>query len=446
MVLRRRFSSFSTVVPALAAAVLLALVAAGCGGSDDDEPAGAEAASAETTNEPVTLTVGLFGTFGFEEAGLYDEYMKLHPNVTIKETSIEFEQDYYQALQTHLAGGAGLSDVQGIEVARIAEVTQTQADKFVDLNTLGAGELEDTFFPWKWTAATTSDGKVLGLGTDTGPLAICYRTDLFEQAGLPTDREELASMWASWEDFLSVGRQYAANTPKGSAFMDSASGLYNAIIGQSETQYYDEDGNPIYDSNPAVQEAWDIAVQAIDAGLTAKLKQFDQPWNQAFANGAFATIACPAWMIGYIKGQAGDAGAGKWDVASIPGDGGNWGGSYLSIPAASEHQQEAYELIKWLTAPEQQVKMWTKSQHFPSSSTAAADPAVEAATDEYFNGAPLGELFKESADDLPIATLGPKDGVIKDTISNGLLRIEQQGQDPADAWQKTLDDIEDAIG
>ena len=47
---------------------------------------------------------------------------------TRQETSIEFEQDYYQALQTHLAGGAGLSDIQGIEVARIAEVTQTQAD------------------------------------------------------------------------------------------------------------------------------------------------------------------------------------------------------------------------------------------------------------------------------------------------------------------------------
>jgi cellobiose transport system substrate-binding protein len=446
MVIRRRLPSYSAAVLTLAAAVLLALVAAGCGGSDDDADATEAAAGEAASNEQVTLTIGLFGTFGYKEAGLYDEYMRLNPNVTIKETSIEFEQDYYQALQTHLAGGAGLSDIQGIEVARIAEVTQTQADKFVDLNTLGAADLEDTFFAWKWKAGSTADGKVLGLGTDTGPLAICYRTDLFQQAGLPTDRAELASMWPTWQEFLAVGRRYAQNAPKNSAFMDSASGLYNAIIGQSEMQYYDGGGTPIYASNPAVSDAWDISVQAIRSGLTAKLKQFDQPWNQAFANGAFATIACPAWMIGYIKGQAGDAGAGKWDVASIPGDGGNWGGSYLSIPAASEHQQEAYELLTWLTAPEQQVKMWTKSQHFPSSSAAAADPAVAAATDEYFNGAPIGELFKESADDLPIATLGPKDGLIKDTISNGLLRIDQQGQDPATAWQKTVADIEDAIG
>jgi cellobiose transport system substrate-binding protein len=436
-------STWARLVPLLAVAGALVLATVGCGG---DESTSGSPENAAANNEKVTLTVGLFGTFGYKEAGLYDEYMQLHPNVTIKESSIEFEQDYYQALQTHLAAGAGLSDVQGIEVARIAEVTQTQADKFVDLRDLGADDLKDTFFPWKWDAATSADGAVVGLGTDTGPLAICYRTDLFKQAGLPTDRDKLASMWQTWPDFIEVGKQYAANAPDDSAFMDSASGYYNAIIGQSETQYYDEDGNAIYDSNPAVKEAWDLAVQAIQAGLTAKLKQFDQPWNQAFANGRFATIACPAWMIGYIKGQAGDSGSGKWDVAPIPGGGGNWGGSYLAIPAASKHQQEAYELIKWLTAPEQQVKMWTQAQHFPSSSTAADDDAVAAATDEYFSNAPVGELFKESAENLTVATLGPKDGVIKDTISNGLLRIDQQGQDPDTAWQKTMDDIESAIG
>ena len=150
-------------------------------------------------------------------------------------------------------------------------------------------------------------------------------------------------------------------------------------------------------------------------------------------------------MIGYIKGQAGDAGAGKWDVASIPGDGGNWGGSYLSIPAASENQEEAYALVQWLTAPEQQIKMWTDAQHFPSSSSAAADGAVAAAADDYFSGAPIGEIFKESADDLPIATLGPKDGVIKDSISQGLNRVDLQGEDPDEAWQQAMDEIASAI-
>jgi cellobiose transport system substrate-binding protein len=436
---RRHVAAFTAVL-----AVAAVAIAAGCGSSSSGGDSGKTTAT-NAADKKVTLTVGLFGTFGYKEAGLYDEYMALHPNITIKETSVEQEEQYYQALQTHLAAGSGLADVQGIEVGRIAEVVQTQADKFVNLNDLGADSLKGTFFPWKWDAATTADGATVGLGTDTGPLAICYRPDLFKKAGLPTDRETLAKQWATWDGFLAVGKRYMQNAPPKSAFTDSAGGLYNAVIGQSKTQYYDADGNTIYETNPAVKNAWDIATEAIANGETAKLKQFDPAWNQGFANGAFATIACPAWMIGYIKGQAGDAGDGHWDVARIPGDGGNWGGSYLAIPTASEHEQEAYDLIKWLTAPKQQAEMWTKAQHFPSSSTAASDPAVEQATDSYFSNAPIGEVFKESADNLPVATLGPKDGLIKNTFTNGLLLVEQNGQSPDSAWSKTMSDIESAI-
>jgi len=424
----------------LVATIAAVVAAAGCGSSSDSGGGGGSA-----SNEKVTLTVGLFGTFGYKEAGLYDEYMKLHPNITIKESSVEQEQEYYQALQTHLAAGSGLDDIQGIEVGRIAEVVQTESDKFVNLNDMGAGGLKSTFFPWKWQAATTSGGATIGLGTDTGPLAICYRTDLFKKAGLPTDPEQVGQQWSTWQGYLDVGKQYMQNAPAKTAFMDSASGMYNAIIGQSPTQYYDQSGNPIYETNPAVKDAWNLAMQAISANETAALKQFDPAWNEGFANGAFATIACPAWMIGYIKGQAGDSGSGKWDVARIPGDGGNWGGSYLAIPAASPHQQQAYDLIKWLTAPAQQVEMWTKAQHFPSSSTASAEPAVEDATDPYFSNAPLGQVFKTSADNLPVVTLGPKDGLIKDTFSNGILLVEQQGQSPDTAWDKTMADIKSAI-
>jgi len=424
----------------LVATIAAVVAAAGCGSSSDSGGGGGSA-----SNEKVTLTVGLFGTFGYKEAGLYDEYMKLHPNITIKESSVEQEQEYYQALQTHLAAGSGLDDIQGIEVGRIAEVVQTESDKFVNLNDMGAGGLKSTFFPWKWQAATTSGGATIGLGTDTGPLAICYRTDLFKKAGLPTDPEQVGQQWSTWQGYLDVGKQYMQNAPAKTAFMDSASGMYNAIIGQSPTQYYDQSGNPIYETNPAVKDAWNLAMQAVSANETAALKQFDPAWNEGFANGAFATIACPAWMIGYIKGQAGDSGSGKWDVARIPGDGGNWGGSYLAIPAASPHQQQAYDLIKWLTAPAQQVEMWTKAQHFPSSSTASAEPAVEDATDPYFSNAPLGQVFKTSADNLPVVTLGPKDGLIKDTFSNGILLVEQQGQSPDTAWDKTMADIKSAI-
>ncbi len=344
----------------LGAVVLTGALLAACGSGSGDS-----SDSSDNAGGKITLTVDLFGSFGFKEAGLYEEYQKLNPNVTIKQSDTQDEVDYWKSLQTRLAGGGGLADVQGVEVGRIASVTQQQADKFQDLKEFGADKLKGEFAEAKWQAATTEDGKILGLGTDVGPEAMCYRTDLFQQAGLPTDREELAKKWSTWEGYLELGKEYKKKAPAKSAWLDSVGSLYAIMIGQEKERYYDASGELIYDKNPAVKKAWDTSVAAAEADLSAKLDQWSPQWNQAFAAGSFATIPCPAWMLGYVKGQAGDAGKGKWDIAKLPGGAGNWGGSYLSIPRAAKHKKEAYQLIEWLTAPEQQAKVFQKQGNFP---------------------------------------------------------------------------------
>ncbi len=398
------------------------------------------------SNQPVTLHVNLFGTFGYKEAGLFDEYHSLHPNITIAYNSVEQEQNYYQALQTHLSAGSGLGDIQGIEVGRIAEQVQTQGDKWVNFNDYGGADIKSNFYPWKWQEATTSDGKTIGVGTDIGPMALAYRVDLFKKAGLPTDRAAVAKLWPTWQDYVNVGKTFESKAPAGSAFMDSASGMFNAIVGASPQQFYDQSGNTIYNTNPLVKNAWNLSMQAISNKETAKLKQFDTPWNQAFSNGAFATIAAPSWMLGYIKGQAGTKGTGKWDVTTAPGGTGDWGGSYLAVPKVSKHTAEAVALAKWLTAPEQQVKLFVKQGSFPSSSVAATNPQVSSAKNDYFNNAPIGQIFADSAKNLPVAVLGPKDGVIKDTFSTAIQRVEQQGMSPDASYNKFLADIKNALG
>ncbi|MCO6716933.1 carbohydrate ABC transporter substrate-binding protein, partial [Streptomyces sp. CHB19.2] len=82
------------------------------------------------------------------------------------------EQDYYPKLLQQLNSDSGLGDVVGVEVARIKEVVDTQADKFVDLKgSIDVGQWLD----WKAQQATTKDGVVIGAGTDIGPMSLCYR-------------------------------------------------------------------------------------------------------------------------------------------------------------------------------------------------------------------------------------------------------------------------------
>jgi cellobiose transport system substrate-binding protein len=393
----------------------------------------------------VTITMGLFGVMGYKETGLLDRYMKENPNVTIKADVAGDEQTYYTALQTHLAAGSGLKDIQGIEIGRAKELVDTQADKFVDLS--GVPGI-DHYLPWKLSQVTTPDKKLIGLGTDIGPMAVCYRKDLFEQAGLPTDRNEVAKLWAGdWSKYVQAGKDFKAGFKgDGVAFMDSASGLFNAMIYGNSEQFYDKDGELIYQDSPAVTAAWDLASQAATTGLTAKLRQFQPGWDPGLSNSTFATTVCPAWMLGHITEKAGPKNKGKWDVAKAP-KGANWGGSFLGVMEKSPVKEEAKKLVAWLTAPEQQEFVFQKLGNFPSSQKALTSPAVTGAEQEYFGGAPIGEIFGAAAQEIPDEqVLGRKDGTIKDIFSQGLTLIESQNKSPEEAWKTTDERIKKATG
>src|SRR3546814_20693581 len=78
---------------------------------------------------------------------------------------------------------------------------------------------------WSSDVCSSDLGKIIGYGTDIGPEAICYRSDLFEKAGLPTDREEVAELLggdsATWEDYFAAGRDFVKESD--AAWYDSRS-------------------------------------------------------------------------------------------------------------------------------------------------------------------------------------------------------------------------------
>ncbi|NUV74456.1 MULTISPECIES: ABC transporter substrate-binding protein [Streptomyces] len=434
---RTRRKSRTRVVAAISAVSALGLLV-GCSG-------GGEGTGGGRKDGKVTISMGLYGVMGFKESGLLDKYMDENPDVVVEAEIAGDEQTYYTALQTHLAAGSGLKDIQGIEIGRAKELVDTQKDKFSDLSGVKG---TDHFLPWKQSQVTTDDGKVIGLGTDIGPMAVCYRKDKFEEAGLPTDRDEVAKLWeGDWAKYVAVGERFKEGV-KGDkvAFMDSASGLFNAMIYGGPQQFYDKEGELVYADNPVVKDAWKLASKAATSDLTAKLRQFQPGWDPGLANGTFATAVCPAWMLAHISEKAGEANKGKWDVAKAP-KGANWGGSFLGVMENSPVKKEAQELVAWLTAPEQQAFLFQKQSLFPSSRTALESPEVSGAKSEYFNDAPIGEIFGAAAREVPEEqVLGRKDGTIKDIFSQGLTLIESQNKTPDDAWNTTDERVKKAVG
>ncbi|KPI02780.1 hypothetical protein OV450_4561 [Actinobacteria bacterium OV450] len=445
----RRGRGRRTVINLVATVAVVSTGAAlltGCGG-DSDHGKGDGAAA----GEQVTLRIGTFGSFGYDDATgakLYAEYTKTHPNIKIEESNVADGQKYWDTLKLRLSRDSGLADIQALEVGYIAEATgPALAGKWADLGKTGGADL-GAFLGWKVKQATTADGRVIGLGTDIGPMAICYNKDLFAQAKLPTERAEVSALWAGdWSKFIAVGEAYKKNAPAGTAFHDSASGLFNAVISSEAVQYANAKGELDYENSPGVKKAWDTAVTAATGELTAKLRQFDEKgtWNAAFKNSKFATVACPSWMTGIIKDQAGPENRGKWDIAAPP-VAGNWGGSFLAVPKSGKHVKEAAELAAWLTAPAQHAKVFAVNGNIPSSRDTLASPVVQDAKLPYFGDTPVGKIYSQAAAGITPAPISRWDGQVKTFLTdNGILDIEQRGTDPAKAWENVKKLVADKI-
>jgi ABC-type glycerol-3-phosphate transport system substrate-binding protein len=414
-----------TVLAAALAGVLTAI--SGCGG-----------ASEGSGSDGITLTVKTFSQFGYEE--LYRQYEASHPGITIKEENIGKLGDYTPKLQQWMAAGKGAGDVVALEEGILIKF-MAQPDQFVNLLDHGAAALKPNFLEWKWQQAVTPDGsKIIGLGTDVGAQGMCYRTDLFAKAGLPTDRETVGALWTSWDDYLATGKRFT-QAGTGARFFDSSGSLYqNILMQQGDHTYYDRANTLVIDSNPGVKVAWDTTIGLIEAGLSANIEQWSPPWNAGFKNGAFATIPCPSWMLGTIEKQSGPENAGKWDVARVPGNGAVRGGSFLAVPTQSRHQKEAAELAAFLTSPQGQTAAFRSKNNFPSSPQAIDDPAVKGFTNKYFNDAPVGAIFGESVKALRPVYLGPDTLAIGDRVGNALTAVEQGKLTPAQAWAKAVED------
>lgn len=405
-------------------ALTLGLVTSGCGqGADDDASA----------DGPVDLTIATFNEFGYED--LITEWNAANPDIQVEQKKVGTWDDAKDNLYTKLAAGSGLSDIEAIEGDAMPAML-AQSSAFVDLTDPA---LDGRWLDWKAAAATDADGQMIGYGTDAGPEGICYRADLFKKAGLPTDRADVAALMGTWDDYFATGEDFVKAAPD-TAWYDSSGGTAQAMLNQVANPF-ESDDNTIDVENPELEAVYATITGNVDKGLSTRLPQWSDDWAAAFQNDGFATMACPGWMLGVVSGNA--DGVKGWDFADVfPGGGGNWGGSFLTVPAQSEHPEQAQEFAAWITAPEQQAKAFAAIGAFPSQVDALDSPEVLEMSNEFFNNAPTGEILSHRAAAITVQPYkGPKYSDILQAFQAALLRVDDGSKTADESWSTFLSDV-----
>ncbi|WYP25746.1 extracellular solute-binding protein [Alkalihalobacillus sp. FSL W8-0930] len=381
----------------------------------------------------VTLTMWLWPGMGFAEKA--KQYEEENPGIKIDIQEAEYA-DAHQNLITALAAGSGAPDISGVDEGYLERIKES-SDMFYDLSEYGAQDLEGDYLDWKWKQASSEDGSVIGIPTDIGPMAMAYRVDLFEEAGLPTDPDEVNQVLGTWDSYIEAGEQLKEQT--GAFMFSDVADMYSAIREQGDKQYFETDGTLILEDSPQIQKAWDKSVEAMD--IQANIERGTPEWGAALANGDFATVFLPPWMLQNIKNDAPDT-SGLWDIALMPEGSGNWGGSFLTVPKQSDHPEEAYEFITWLMSPENQLDIFKENGNFPSTPGIYDDPAVQELDDEFFIRKDIGAIYAEAATLVQDVYRAPMTAPINTIMQDALGSIADGVSTPEAAWDKALEEVD----
>ncbi|GAA2196274.1 sugar ABC transporter substrate-binding protein [Sinomonas flava] len=214
---------------------------------------------------------------------------------------------------------------------------------------------------WDWNdfqqntvAATTSDGKVVGVPIITEREVLYYRKDLLQAAGIsvPKTMDELKDAAAKIKASNPDTAGFVARTGKSTAVTQFSSFLYSfggdfmkdgkASINTDEAKKaYAFYGGLIKDSGPAnvsTDMSWPEAMAIFTQGKAAFYTEADSLYKNA-TDPAKSKVAD---KVGFAPLPAGPAGSKPYNIPS-------WA---LGINDASKHKNNAWKFVQWATSKE----------------------------------------------------------------------------------------------
>jgi lactose/L-arabinose transport system substrate-binding protein len=306
-------------------------------------------------------------------------FMAANPGVTVTVEDLGNDQVFDRTLAACAAGGGDLPDIVTIENHE-SEIFWAQfPDCFADLKTLGYDDQLASQFPEFKRIELEPNGVAYAMPWDSGPVAMFYRRDFYERAGVDP------ATIATWEDFIAAGQKVQEANPDvtmAQADLNGDTEWFRMLANEQGCGYFSNDAQSITINQPGCVAALDAIKKIYDAGLMTAAN-----WDEKIQSNNAGTVASQlygAWYEGTIRTTVPEDQSGKWGVYAMPSvtpDGShaaNLGGSSLAISANSDAPEAAFAFLQYaLGTNEGQVTMLREYGLVPSLLTAVEDPYVQ---------------------------------------------------------------------
>ncbi|WP_341360737.1 extracellular solute-binding protein [Georgenia sp. M64] len=373
-----RRTARTTFLTTLVAGGALALTACGGGSGFDDEPTDAATGDAGGDAGGGEISV-LIGSSGDAETDAVNAAVDAWSQESGTPASVTVAADLNQELAQGFAAGSP-PDLFYASTDQLAGWVANGSLYAYGDQLSNAGD----FYP-SLVENFTVDGEFYCAPKDFSTLALVINTAAWEAAGLtdadvPTDWDGLRSAAEALTTEDQVGLSFGPEYQRVGTFMAQAGGGLIA-----------EDGTTAIVDSPENLEALTFVQEMLVDGVLAFPSEVDSGWGgEAFGSGRAAMTIEGNWIIGAMNADYPDA---SYTIVPLPaGPAGEatlqftncWG-----IAADSDNQEQAMQLVEYLTTPEQQMAF---------AEAFGVMPSVESAAEDFRSTFPEQAAFIDSAD------------------------------------------------
>lgn len=367
-----------------------------------------------------------------------------YPKIKVNVQEYGLAQNVYERYSVILSSGVGVPDIIQIESDYVQTFAETYPQYFFDMN--GYIDIEGKVDPSKISTSYDSEGKLVSIPWDSGPVVMFYREDLFNQAGI-----DINSI-ITFEDYISAGKKLKEKFPNitmtGLPFTQDEN-LFRCLLVANKSYYLNNKGEITVASSKAI-ETLQMIKRLIDEGVAKNTINWDGG-IVANKNGELASWIMGGWWGGTIKDQMPEM-KGKWKIAPIPAfpDGArasSSGGAGLSITASEPIKQAAaLEFIKEsLMNVDNQLMMYEKYSLFPSYLPTYDDERF-LKSDDYF-GDDFNKILADVTKEIPNVIYASKDfAEIKNTVVSVYEDVLNNNRDIKSALEQAANQISGATG
>lgn len=369
-----------------------------------------------------TLTVwGWDGTYEGIQSQI-GAFNQKYPDVMVNVQTFDYDTVHTNLLNAIVAG-TGAPDLCAIDVLRLTQYV----DGLVDLSEHRA-EYEDYFVP-PILDLGSYQGKLYGLATDSEPVGLLYRKDLWDQYGIAAEDIE------TWADLTEAGNkmnQDSSGAVSLYAFPANMPYLYEVLaIEQGFPGYYfDETDTKVIVDDPKAIAAAEVIKQLWDGQGVLRNPGTDYYGDEMIvllkSSRLASMIVGPAWFPFYLTQQIPEQ-SGKWSLMRAPAiepGGPRVGYAYPTIfvmPSQSQNQDIAWEFEIMGTTGAGARTLFDLTHILPADADLLEE--LKSQPDEFFGGQQVFQLWSEIAADAPKVFFGTGFTEAQAIVGNHLQQI-----------------------